>query len=80
MSAKIYKFPKTFDGRMVLIVGIMAGWDLEGRDWDAEARQKKSEFYANKAKAEQQKLMQDAAQAAAEEAAKVVPFKRASGR
>lgn len=80
MTAKIYKFPKTYDGRLVCILRFMTGEKMDGRDFDREARKMKRDYYAGQAKAEAAREAAEAAEQAALEAAKIVPFRRYGGQ
>lgn len=76
MSAKIYHWPQTADGRLLMIVGIMAGWKLDGRDFDAEARREKAKYNNKKARLERKRQAEEEAKEVAEAAAKIVQFGR----
>ena len=76
MSAKIYHWPRTSDGRLLMIVGILAGWKRDGRDFDAEARREKAKYNSQKARLERKQLADEEAREAAEAAAKIVQFGR----
>ncbi len=82
MTARIFLFPETEDGRLAFYLAVVNGGPRDGRNFDDEADYWKSR-YAEKQRLEAEaRAAREAAEAerlAIEAASKIVPFRRVAG-
>jgi dsRNA-specific ribonuclease len=82
MTAKLYQFPKTQDGKYMVWVAVLGNEPRHDRNFDAEADAAKARYAAKKARREAEAIAaEEAARVAQREldARKILPFRRVAG-